>query len=116
MPVDPKEYTYLWKERIVSHPEILGGKPIIKGTRLSVEFVMGMMRRPGGTTEFMLENFQHITREDLVACQEYAKTGAEFSLGGWEKLQKWMDEEERLAEKRWRDLGYPLWEENASAY
>ena len=40
MGVDPKEYTYLWKDRIErGHPAILGGKPIIKGTRLSVEFV-----------------------------------------------------------------------------
>ena len=44
MPIDPKEYTYLWKDRIVSHPEILGGKPIIKDTRLSVEFVTDMLR------------------------------------------------------------------------
>ncbi len=114
MPVDPKDYTYLWTDRIVSHPGILGGKPVIKGTRLSVEFVMDMMRRPGGTTEYMLENYSGlITREDLKACHEYAKTGAELSLVGWEKLQQRMDEEEWLEEKRWRDAGYPLWEESA---
>ena len=39
MPADPKKYTYLWKDRIVSHPEFPGGKPIIKAPRLSVEFV-----------------------------------------------------------------------------
>ena len=39
MPVDPKKYTYLWKDHIVSHPEIPGGKPIIKAPRLSAELV-----------------------------------------------------------------------------
>ncbi len=116
MPIDPKEYTYLWKDRIVSHPQILGGKPTIKGTRLSVEFVMDLMRSPGGTTEYMLENYSGlITREDIKACHEYTKTGAQLSLGGWEKLQRDMDEQERLEERQWRDAGYPLWEENASA-
>ena len=45
MAVNPEEYTYLWKDRIVSHPEILGGKPIVKGTRLSVEFVTDRLYR-----------------------------------------------------------------------
>lgn len=39
MPADPKKYTYLWKDHIVSHPEFPGGKPIIKAPRLSAEFV-----------------------------------------------------------------------------
>ena len=115
MSADPKKYKYLWKDRIVSHPDILGGKPIIKGTRLSVEFVMETMRRPGGTTDYMLKNYPFVSRGDLKACHEYAKTGAELSLGGWARLQKRMDEEERLTEQHWREAGYPLWEENAPA-
>ena len=114
MPVDPKEYTYLWKDRIVSHPEILGGKPIIKGTRLSVEVVMRLMRSPGGTTEFMLKNYPFITPEDLKACHEYAKTGAKLSNFTWRDWERLMAEEDERKEQAWRDAGYLLWEENAS--
>ena len=115
MSVDPKEYTYLWKDRIVSHPGILGGKPIIKGTRLSVEFVMERMRGPGVTTEYMLENYPFITKEDIRACHEYAKTGAKLSNFTWADWDRLMAEEEARKEQEWRDAGYPLWEENASA-
>ena len=115
MAIDPQEYTYLWKDRIVSHPEILGGKPTIKGTRLSVEFVMDMMRGPGGTTEYMLGNYPHITREDLKACHEYAMTGAKLSNFTWADWDRLMADEDEKREQEWRDAGYPLWEENASS-
>ena len=39
MPADPKKYTYHWKDQTVSHPEIPGGKPIIKAPHLSLELV-----------------------------------------------------------------------------
>lgn len=50
MPADPKKYTYLWKDHIVSRPEIPGGKPIIKDARLSVEFVTASLN-DGNFTE-----------------------------------------------------------------
>ena len=111
MPIDPRDYTYLWKDRIVSHPEILGGKPIIKGTRLSVDVVMRLMRSPGGTTEYILKNYPFINREDLKACHEFAKTGAKLSSFTQANADSLMDEEDEQREQEWQDAGYPLWED-----
>lgn len=111
MPADTKDYTYLWKDRIVSHPDILGGKPIIKGTRLSVDVVMHLMRSPGGTSEFMLKNYPFITREDLKACHEFAKTGAKLSNFTQASADSLTDEDDERREQKWRDAGYPLWED-----
>lgn len=101
MPVDPKEYKYLWKDRIVSHPDILGGKPIIKGTRLSVEFVTDEMRRIGVSEDSFLKEFSHIVRDDLLACLEYAASGANLSPFNRADLDNRMDEEDELNRKKW---------------
>lgn len=58
-------------DRIVTNPEILGGKPIIKGTRLSVEFILELLAS-GMTKEDILADYPHITEEDLYAVLEYA--------------------------------------------
>ena len=101
MGIDPKEYTYLWKDRIVSHPEILGGKPIIKGTRLSVEFVADEMRRVGVTEDSFLREFSHIDREDIYACLEYASTGSKLSIPNRADLDRRMDEEDERKRNQW---------------
>ncbi|MGA1874982.1 MAG: DUF433 domain-containing protein [bacterium] len=58
-------------KRIVTNPKILGGKPIIKGTRLSVEFILELLAS-GMTIEEILEDYSHITSEDIYAVLEYA--------------------------------------------
>lgn len=58
-------------DRIVTNPEILGGKPIIKGTRLSVEFILELLAS-GMTKVEILEDYPHITEKDLYAVLEYA--------------------------------------------
>lgn len=58
-------------KRIVTNPEILGGKPIIRGTRLSVEFILELLAS-GMTKEEILADYPHITEEDLYAVLEYA--------------------------------------------
>ncbi len=58
-------------ERIVANPEILGGKPIIKGTRLSVEFILELLAS-GMTRSEILADYSHITEADLNAVLEYA--------------------------------------------
>ena len=60
-----------WQKRIVINPGILVGKPIIKGTRISVEFVIGLLGQ-GWTAEQVLEEYDHLKLEDIQACLSYA--------------------------------------------
>ena len=60
-----------WRERITSNPDILVGKPIIKGTRISVELILGWLAQ-GWTHEMLLESYPHITREDILAALAFA--------------------------------------------
>ena len=60
-----------WQERIAIDPSVLVGKPIIKGTRISVEFVIDLLGR-GWTLEQVLKEYDHLTREDVQACLAYA--------------------------------------------
>lgn len=60
-----------WREHIVSDPAILGGKPILKGTRLSVEFVLELLA--GGWDEQSLrQNYPNLTEERVRAVLAYA--------------------------------------------
>jgi uncharacterized protein (DUF433 family) len=59
-----------WRERITVDPKILVGKPIVKGTRISVEFVIDLLAR-GWTTEQILKEYDHLTLEDIRACLAY---------------------------------------------
>jgi len=58
-------------DRIVIDPEILVGKPIVKGTRLSVEFLLGLLGAGWPEAE-ILRNYPGLEREDLLACWTYA--------------------------------------------
>ncbi len=58
-------------ERITHNPEIFGGKPIIRGRRLAVEHVLGMMSG-GSSVEELLEHYPWLEREDIRACFAYA--------------------------------------------
>jgi uncharacterized protein (DUF433 family) len=60
-----------WRERIVTHPDILVGKPTIKGTRISVELILSWLAQ-GWTHEQVLENYPHIKREDILAALAFA--------------------------------------------
>ncbi len=59
-------------ERIQVHSEIFGGKPIIRGRRLAVEHVLGMLAA-GDTHETLLEGYPWLEREDIHACLVYAR-------------------------------------------
>jgi len=61
-----------WRSRIVAHPDVLVGKPVIKGTRISVELLMDLLAA-GYTTGQIIEQYDHLTREDIQACLAYAK-------------------------------------------
>jgi uncharacterized protein (DUF433 family) len=60
-----------WKNRIVVDPKVLVGKPVIRGTRIAVEFVVELLGR-GWTTEDILREYDHLTPEDIQACLAYA--------------------------------------------
>lgn len=60
-----------WHTRIVVDPKILVGKPVIKGTRIAVEFVVDLLGR-GWTTEQILREYDHLALEDIQACLAYA--------------------------------------------
>ena len=55
-------------DRITADPDVLGGKPVIRGTRMSVEFVVGLLAQ-GWSIDDLLAEYDHITREDVQACQ-----------------------------------------------
>ena len=60
-----------WQDRINVDPKVLVGKPVIKGTRIAVEFVVELLGR-GWTKEQILHEYDHLTTEDIQACLAYA--------------------------------------------
>ncbi len=59
--------------RIVVNPKIFGGKPILRGMRISVETVLGLMAQ-GETYEDILKDYPDLEEKDILACLEYAHT------------------------------------------
>ncbi len=57
--------------RITIDPDIFGGKPIIRGMRIAVEHILGMLAA-GSTIEEILEGYPYLEREDIQACLLYA--------------------------------------------
>ncbi len=60
-----------WKDYIHSDSEILLGKPVVKGTRLSVEFILGLFAE-GWTDQQILENYPTLSKESLRAVFAFA--------------------------------------------
>ena len=58
-------------DRIAVDPDILLGKPVVKGTRLSVDFLLGLLAQGWAESE-ILRNYPGLTRDDLLACWAYA--------------------------------------------
>lgn len=63
--------TLHWKERIVLNPRVLVGKPIIKGTRLSVDFLLELLAH-GWNMEKIIKNYPQLKKEDIQAALEYS--------------------------------------------
>lgn len=61
-----------WQSYIAADPAVLGGKPVIKGTRISVELILECLGR-GWTIDDILAQYPHLSREGVVACLEYAR-------------------------------------------
>jgi uncharacterized protein (DUF433 family) len=59
-------------QRIIIDPNIMVGKPVIKGTRLTVELILGLLGQ-GISTEKILEEYPRLTKEDVLACLVFAQ-------------------------------------------
>ena len=57
-------------DRLHADEKILGGKPVIKGTRLGVEFILDLLEQ-GWHEKEVLENYPSLAREDIEACRAY---------------------------------------------
>jgi uncharacterized protein (DUF433 family) len=60
-----------WRERITVDPKVLSGKPIIKGTRIAVEFILELLAN-SWSVEDILKNYPQLKREDVAAALKYA--------------------------------------------
>ncbi len=60
-----------WQEYISTDPKVMLGKPVIKGTRLTVELILERLGQ-GQTWEELLISYPHISREAIMACLQYA--------------------------------------------
>ncbi len=58
-------------ERIAVNPKIMGGKPVVKGTRVTVEQILRLMAQ-GLSVEEILKDYPHLCREDISAVLLYA--------------------------------------------
>jgi uncharacterized protein (DUF433 family) len=73
MPVD-------WRDYIASDPEMLRGRPRIKGTRIPVSLILGDLAA-GQTAEQIIAEFLDLTGDQIAACLDYARDLAEFAVG-----------------------------------
>jgi uncharacterized protein (DUF433 family) len=62
---------YLLQERIEINPEVMLGKPVIKGTRITVELILRKLSE-GATTSDLLDAYPRLTKEDIQAALAYA--------------------------------------------
>jgi uncharacterized protein (DUF433 family) len=60
-----------WQDRITVDPKVLVGKPVIKGTRIAVEFLLELVAN-GWSHQQILKNYPHLREEDIQAALHYA--------------------------------------------
>lgn len=63
-------------DRIALDPKVMTGKPVIRGTRLTVEYILNLLAH-GATPEAILEEYDGLTREDVQACLLFATKSLE---------------------------------------
>ena len=66
--------------RITVDEKVMAGKPVVKGTRLTVQFILGLLAK-GATVDELLEEYEGLTREDVMACFYYASQALDRSSG-----------------------------------
>jgi uncharacterized protein (DUF433 family) len=65
-------------KRIAINPKVMVGKPVIRGTRLTVEFILDLLAH-GSTIQMILNEYEGITNEDIQACLLFATKSLESS-------------------------------------
>jgi len=68
-----------WRDYIVSTPDVLRGKPRIKGTRIPVSLILGYLAA-GNPVDKIVEEFPDLTKEHVAACLDYARDLSEFEV------------------------------------
>jgi uncharacterized protein (DUF433 family) len=68
-----------WRNHIVSTADVLRGKPRVKGTRIPVSLILGYLAA-GHTAEDIIVEFPDLTKEQIMACLDYARDLAEFEV------------------------------------
>ena len=72
-----------WRPYIASDPDVLAGKPVVKGTRLAVDFLLGLMAE-GWSEQQVLDNYPHLSKEALQAvfafCAECMREEAIYPI------------------------------------
>jgi len=63
-------------ERITLNPKVMVGKPVIRGTRLTVQYILGLLAH-GASIEEILKEYEGLTREDILACLLFATESLE---------------------------------------
>lgn len=66
-------------ERIAINPKVMTGKPVIKGTRLTVEFILNLLAH-GATTQEILDEYTGLTQTDIQACILFASKALENTM------------------------------------
>ena len=70
-----------WRDYIVSNPDMLRGKPRIKGTRIPVSLVLGYLAA-GYTQDEIIQEFPDLSTKQIAACLDYARDLSEFETVG----------------------------------
>ena len=68
-----------WKDHVESNPDVLRGKPCIKGTRIPVSLILGYLAS-GYNTDQIIAEFPDLNHEQIAACLDYARELAEFEV------------------------------------
>jgi len=68
-----------WRNEIVSTPDVLRGKPRIKGTRIPVSLILGYLAA-STTYDEIIKEFPDLNREQIEACLDYARELSEFEV------------------------------------
>ncbi len=66
-------------ERIILDPKVMTGKPVIRGTRLTVEFILNLLAH-GASAQEILQEYAGLTEEDIQACLLFAAQSLESTI------------------------------------